>query len=862
MRIQHNILAMNAYRNYNTNTSALSKNLEKLSSGYKINRAGDDAAGLAISEKMRAQITGLNAAQKNVKDGISLVKTAEGAMQEIQDMLNRMDYLATQSANGTYDDPVDRKNLQKEVDALKTEINRIADSANFNGINLLDGSMADGVIRNASKEFNLPPVGELLATNTILHKDAGTETTGTSFSVDLHDTKFANQDGDKLTLTVGEGEGAATLELTGVAGNTDGTGAMDGAAIAAALQAAYSTVEINGQTFDVTLGGDGDDRLVFTQQKVPEAEDQVVKGNMKVSVTGALGGTKFIEGTQETGKTATVNNGLGDSLELTVDWNGGAAIDMTSLAGKTFTVGDFTVTLTDQTVTAGDDTQVQVTDSSDPANILAAVETALQSQADAATTAKLATTADTTDTYTGYENIAVSVNAATGAVEITADTKDYAYDTTAANGRWTTGTAGAAATGTTTATANDKVNQDIDWTSNTAIDMNSLAGKKLSVVVGGKTISVELVASDATAPDANDNTKLQLAATNDPATLLSDIQAKMQAQFDAITTAGEAGTKSYTKVENLTLDVDGDGNITATADTQKFSARTDSSVVGGDHNFQTTDIKTVGLNGQNRLAGTFFDFTKDMIEEGATMKIGNETYTFTNDLAKSKVTSDGTTYVYIGDLNSNDDDYVDDVGERLSDAAGNNKTWTVGYHNGKLSFEEIEGQSEFVDEVTGLSSLTDMETIASTFGWSGGSVTGKSLTLQIGDTSESFNQMTLSIGDMHTDAMGTTGGKSIADIDISKQKGAQEAVQVIKDAINYVSSVRGDLGATQNRLEHTQNNLSVMAENIQDAESTIRDTDIAEEMMSYTKNNILIQSAQAMLAQANAVPQGVLQLLG
>ncbi len=86
MRIQHNIMAMNAYRNYNTNTSALSKNLEKLSSGYKINRAGDDAAGLAISEKMRAQITGLNAAQKNVKDGISLVKTAEGAMQEIQEI--------------------------------------------------------------------------------------------------------------------------------------------------------------------------------------------------------------------------------------------------------------------------------------------------------------------------------------------------------------------------------------------------------------------------------------------------------------------------------------------------------------------------------------------------------------------------------------------------------------------------------------------------------------------------------------------------------------------------------------------------------------------------------------------------------
>lgn len=97
MRIQHNIMAMNAYRNYTNNTSALSKNLEKLSSGYKINRAGDDAAGLAISEKMRAQITGLDKAQDNAKDGISLVQTAEGALTEVHDMLNRMYELAEQS---------------------------------------------------------------------------------------------------------------------------------------------------------------------------------------------------------------------------------------------------------------------------------------------------------------------------------------------------------------------------------------------------------------------------------------------------------------------------------------------------------------------------------------------------------------------------------------------------------------------------------------------------------------------------------------------------------------------------------------------------------------------------------------------
>ena len=154
MRIQHNIMAMNAYRNYTNNTSALSKNLEKLSSGYKINRAGDDAAGLAISEKMRAQITGLDVAQKNAKDGISLVQTAEGALTEVHDMLNRMYELAEQSANGTYDVETDRANLQKEVEQLKSEINRIADSANFNGIKLLDGSMVDVLERMDEQLYN------------------------------------------------------------------------------------------------------------------------------------------------------------------------------------------------------------------------------------------------------------------------------------------------------------------------------------------------------------------------------------------------------------------------------------------------------------------------------------------------------------------------------------------------------------------------------------------------------------------------------------------------------------------------------------------------------------------------------------
>lgn len=139
MKIQHNIAAMNAYRNFGVNNSKLGKNLEKLSSGYAINRAGDDAAGLAVSEKMRMQITGLDASIKNAKDGVALVQTAEGAFTEIHDMLNRMYYLCQQGANGTYSTS-DRTKLNNEVTALKAEIDRIADSTKFNGKTLMSKS--------------------------------------------------------------------------------------------------------------------------------------------------------------------------------------------------------------------------------------------------------------------------------------------------------------------------------------------------------------------------------------------------------------------------------------------------------------------------------------------------------------------------------------------------------------------------------------------------------------------------------------------------------------------------------------------------------------------------------------------------
>ena len=143
MRIRNNTPATRSYRSYRVNVGALNRNLEKLSSGYRINRSADDAAGLAISEKMRAQITGLEGAQRNAKQGIGLIQTTEGALQEYHSMLNRMLELSMEAANPTFDDAVDRQQLQKEMLSLSEELNRIADSTNFNGIYTLNGSIGD-----------------------------------------------------------------------------------------------------------------------------------------------------------------------------------------------------------------------------------------------------------------------------------------------------------------------------------------------------------------------------------------------------------------------------------------------------------------------------------------------------------------------------------------------------------------------------------------------------------------------------------------------------------------------------------------------------------------------------------------------
>ena len=157
MRINNNITAINSHRQYTINNSSIGKNVEKLSSGFRVNRAGDDAAGLAISEKMRTQIRGLNMASKNSQDGISLVQTAEGAMQTAHNIMQRMRELAVQARNGTNDDTVDRNALNLEFSQLNVEISQIESTIKFNDMQVFGQTftLQTGANRDDTTQFTI-----------------------------------------------------------------------------------------------------------------------------------------------------------------------------------------------------------------------------------------------------------------------------------------------------------------------------------------------------------------------------------------------------------------------------------------------------------------------------------------------------------------------------------------------------------------------------------------------------------------------------------------------------------------------------------------------------------------------------------
>jgi len=259
MRINNNIMAMNTHRQYAINNGSVSKATEKLSSGYRINRAGDDAAGLAISEKMRAQIRGLNMASKNSEDAISLVQTAEGALTETHSILQRMRELSTQSASDTNQNSVDREALDAEYQQLMTEINDIASQTKFNNMALLDGTFGSSTTVDAGSTIAVGLLG--VAEIELDGFDAGV---AQSISVALDGAAYdITFDGVTLEDVVDPGAGG-TLEMDFGGGRTASikladsysAGGLDGTAVTFTVVAGSGTIQTganSGDTLSISI---------------------------------------------------------------------------------------------------------------------------------------------------------------------------------------------------------------------------------------------------------------------------------------------------------------------------------------------------------------------------------------------------------------------------------------------------------------------------------------------------------------------------------------------------------------------------------------------------------------------------------
>ena len=340
MVVQHNLQAMNANRMLNITTGAQSKSTEKLSSGYKINRAADDAAGLTISEKMRKQIRGLDQASTNAQDGVSSVQTAEGALTEVHSMLQRMNELAVQAANGTNSKESDRQAIQDEIDQLTTEIDRVAETTKFNEIYLLKGDSNGGTKNVFMKGHDAGLKGTLTdsaksATFVMDELKAGDKVTiaGKEYSIgstvaDAKASFAAAAKDEKVTVdgveyTVAENAGAAD------AGANKIVLADIQAKVKAGSTVSYKGKDITAMNDDNNDGIDDDDSSVISKDV---AETKITAELTAANNIGTVDHAATVAKTAANGKTTyTITKGYATVADtLSFNLHVGADADMTN----------------------------------------------------------------------------------------------------------------------------------------------------------------------------------------------------------------------------------------------------------------------------------------------------------------------------------------------------------------------------------------------------------------------------------------------------------------------------------------------------------------------------------------------------
>lgn len=760
LRINQNVVALSTYGSVSKTAGRLEKSIEKLSSGLRINRASDDAAGLAISEKMRRQIRGLNRAVLNAQDGISMIQTAEGAMNETHSILHRMRELAIQSSNDTLTSN-DRLEIQKEVNQLRDDIDRISRNTEFNTKKLLDGSQT-ALISSSSAYIQGLVNGQVTSGGGDYDVSIALLSAGISQMQRSQIFSLKDQQGSLA-------QGNTQLQSISQFYNANGVFVLS--------TPLSMTISGNSKSTSVVLDAQ------MTLDDVAAAFQNAISSNSGLGIKNT--------------KVATINTtqtglaGLGGYIEL--------------VSGNIGELGDVSVS-GDQGVMDALGMSVSRASSNNR------VELTLR------------------DSFGNVRQVKTETDRGVGLL----NGIDLTFASQAAQ---IAGTSGLESGLRVTA-----------------------AGQEFQVAVGGNNLVISVATGFWTMEGLARNINHQIA---------TDIAAAAPASSDLL------GIEATVVEGEIRLQFNRPATAAASVGNAITISNANNSVLGFLNGTYSGFVD--GRKDTNIIEWGFTAYRRDVAADNeVAVEIGDGTGNFSQLTIITATRTSGVGSVTLADMVSfndlqsiaNDLFANDGVAVRLDRVGG-----AMAFTSTRVGKENLNDADAITSMVSlrglvgfGLSTATANSSFFLQSGISEGTTKGtgdKNFRLHVVDSTPQFQigadqgqSMKVAIADMSARALG------VDNLDFTSVEGAQKAIGRLNKAIDSVSSERSKLGAFQNRLEYAVNNLRSTHSNLSAAESRIRDADVANEMIEFTRNQIVSQSGMAMLAQANMIPQGVLQLLG
>ncbi|OGK07655.1 MAG: hypothetical protein A2W80_14115 [Candidatus Riflebacteria bacterium GWC2_50_8] len=756
LRINQNVVSLSTYGNLNQTSNRLEKSIEKLSSGLRINRAADDAAGLSISEKMRRQIRGLNRAVLNAQDGVSMLQTAEGALNETHSILHRMRELAIQSSNDTLTSG-DRLEIQKEVVQLRDDLDRIARNTEFNTKKLLDGSQT-ALISSSSSYSNGIVTGNA-------HSTGGDY----EVSLELDNAGIAQMQRSQIFVVK---DAAGTLA----------TGSTELQSIAQFYNA--NGVFVLETPLSLTINGNSKSASVILDAQMT-LDDVASAIQNAINSSSGLGIKNSRVATINTAQTNVA--GLGGYLEI--------------ISGNIGDMGEVSASGDQSVIDA-----LGLSISRESAN--SRVELTVR------------------DSFGNIRNVKTETNRAVGllsGIDITFDSQPAQI----------AGTSGLEA----------------------GLLISAAGGELFNLTIGTSSVGITV------------------------ATGFWTMEGLARSINHQIATAVETGASELLGLGATVVD----GEIRLAYEKPATASQTlATSIV-----ITSATQSTLGL--VNGIYSGFVDGVKrqSSVEWGFSRFVASSKYNVTAGTSMIISISDGVTTVPPAEITlmqtlgtaATDLIVADMVAFKYFQASANqglldaSVAVRIDQHGGAIAFTSLRIGDYHKDGGPTYSSLVSLNMVDNTqsvfmqsrFGVKEGTSVGTgdaNYRMHVVDSAPQFHigadqgqTMRIGIADMSAKALG------VESIDLTTVVASQKALGKINKAIDLVSSQRAKLGAFQNRLEYAINNLRNTHSNLTASESRIRDADIAQEMIEFTRNQIVSQSGTAMLAQANLIPQGVLQLL-